>query len=99
MGEDVAEYSCLALNVLKTFGGSEVSSGNNATASRTQSSRSSQGQRSTSRASASKAADSTMTADACSSSVNPSTHKSAELVQSTTNYTIRLASTTFDYQI
>ena len=43
------------------------------------------------------AADSTMTADACSSSsVNPS---AAELVQSTTNYTIRLASTTFDYQI
>jgi len=101
--EDVAEYSCVALNVLKTFPGSEVSSGGNstATASRTPSSRSSQGQRSTSRASASKAADSTVTADACSSSsVNPSsTHKSAELVQSTTNYTIRLASTTFDYQM
>merc|ERR1712108_62933 len=99
--EDVAEYSCVALNVLKTFAGSEFSSGNNATASRTPVSRSSQGQRSTSRASASKAADSTMTVDACSSSsVNPSAHKSAaELVQSTTNYTIRLASTTFDYQI
>jgi len=55
--EDVAEYSCVALNVLKTFPGSEVSSGGNstATASRTPSSRSSQGQRSTSRASASKA--------------------------------------------